>query len=119
MYRTSQIYKVQSKGGSYKTKGKYYSFSRNDGLIIVFTIKQGKYGLPELGKYWELEALITKKYFKMIGSAVDPIKLKKIFEKEKFFNRVDKTKETINLFPTRQTIIRNKIDREIEEMKKK
>jgi len=117
MYRTSKIFKVQNKGGSYKTKGLYYSFSRNDGNILVFTTKTGKYDIPEIGKYWELRCSDAKKFFKMIGSAVDPIKFEMVFKNTKFFNMESRITETINLYPSRQTLIRNKIKREIEELK--
>ena len=117
MYRTSKIFKVQSKGGSYKTKGKYYSFSRNDGIVIVFTTKKGKYGILELGKNWEMSPDVAKQFFKMIGFGVDPEKFDNVFKKPTFFNRKKRTHETINLYPAKATIIRMKVEQEIEDMK--
>ena len=117
MYRTSKIFKVKSKGGAYKTKGTFYSFARNDGYVIVFTTKKGMYGLPEIGKFWELEGSKAKKFFKMIGFGVEPEKFDKVFEDARFFNHQDRTSETINLFPARMTLARNKAEKEIQKLK--
>jgi len=120
MHRTSKIYKVKSKGGSYKTKkGLYYSFARNDGYIIIFTTHEDTFGILTIGKYWEIPVSNAKKYFKMIGKAVDPNVFKNIFDEKTFFNEVERKYEIIYLYPTRQTIIREQIDREIQVLKNK
>lgn len=117
MYRTSKIYKVKSKGGSYKTKGDYYSFSRSDGYVIIFNIGTDYKGDPAVGKYWSMKGTKAKKFFKMIGFGVDPKIFGNIFDEPKFLNEKDRKRETINLYPAKQTIIRNQIEREIQDLK--
>jgi len=120
MYRLSQIYKVKSKTGSYKTKdNNYYSFLKSDGCVIVFRIIKNNYGTVSLGKIWNLEPMIAKKHFKMLGKPIQPKPFQRLFEKNEFWNYSLGGKENIIMFPSKQMLIQRKIEREIEEMKNK
>ena len=108
--RQSKIFKVKSKGGSYKTNPHhtYYAFLKSDGLIFVFApdLKQ-----TEFIKVWEnVEPRNAKKYFKMIGSPKDANQFKKLFDSKQFFNYKTRSYEYIYLFPTIMDVIQHEID---------
>jgi hypothetical protein len=117
MYRTSKIYKVESCSGNYKTKKRYYSFAMDNEMVMIFTTKGGAFGETELEKFWSLNKDASKKNFKMKGMPVDANKFREVFVGKRFFNHKTRTTEGLDLYPTKQKIIKMQIDREIEEMK--